>query len=101
MTASAERERILTLLGAKRDEIAERFGVRALYVFGSLARGTAREASDVDLLVEFDGPATFDAFMGLKLYLEDHLQRSVDLVTRRALRPRLREPIEREALRVA
>ena len=101
MTPAGERERVLALLGAKQAEIAKRFDVRGLYVFGSLARGTAREDSDIDVLVDFVGPARFDAYMDLKLYLEELLQRPVDLVTRRALKPRLRDPIEREALRVA
>ena len=39
--------------------------------------------------------------MGLKLYLEDHLGRRVDLVTPAALKPRMRPVVEREALDVA
>jgi hypothetical protein len=75
--------------------------VKSLAVFGSLARGEAQPDSDVDLLVEFAGTATLDGFMGLKFFLEDLLQRRVDLVTRAALSPRLRSTIEREAIRVA
>ncbi len=101
MSGAGERDRVKHVLGLAQEEMASAFGVRALYLFGSVARGTARQASDVDLLVDFEGPASFDAFMGLKLFLEDLLGRDVDLVTRRALKPRLREPIEREALRVA
>ena len=65
------------------------------------ARGEAMEASDVDILVDFEGPTTFDAFMGLRTMLEDALGRRIDLVTRAALRPRLKERIESEARRVA
>lgn len=57
--------------------------------------------SDVDILVSFDGPATFDQFMGLKLFLEDQLGARVDLVTSKALRPEIRPIVEREAVRVA
>ena len=78
-----------------------RFGVRELAVFGSVARGEASDASDLDVLVDFAGPATFDGYMGLKLFLEDSLGVKVDLVTRAALKPRLRERIESEARRVA
>lgn len=81
--------------------LRQRFGVRHLAVFGSVARGQARHDSDVDVLVTFEGPADFDRFMDLKFYLEELLGRPVDLVTRRALRPELREGIEREAIRVA
>ncbi len=79
----------------------ERFGVRELAVFGSVVRGEASAASDLDILVDFVGVATFDGFMGLKLFLEDSLGVKVDLVTRAALKPRLRSRIEAEARRVA
>lgn len=76
-------------------------GVAALYVFGSVARGEARADSDVDVLVEFDGTATFARFMDLKALLEDTLGARVDLVTRAALRSQLKPRIESEARRVA
>jgi uncharacterized protein len=78
-----------------------RFGVRELAVFGSVARGDASDASDIDVLVDFVGSATFDGYMGLKVFLEDNLGVKVDLVTRSALKPRLRARIEAEARRVA
>jgi uncharacterized protein len=78
-----------------------RFGVRDLAVFGSVARGEASETSDLDVLVDFVGQATFDGYMGLKFFLEDNLGVKVDLVTRAALKPRLRDRIEAEARRVA
>jgi uncharacterized protein len=76
-------------------------GVKTLEIFGSTARGDARPDSDIDLLVEFQQPASFDRYMDLKLYLEDLTGRRVDLVTRTALKPRLRTSIEAEAVRVA
>ncbi len=77
------------------------FGVTSLHLFGSVARGDAGESSDIDLLVSFDGPATFDQYMDLKLYLEDLLGRRVDLVTERGLRDEIRPHLEGELLRVA
>jgi uncharacterized protein len=76
-------------------------GVASLSLFGSMARDEARPGSDVDVLVTFSGPATFDQFMDLKLHLEDLLGTRVDLVTEQALRPRIREAVEGELLRVA
>ena len=55
----------------------------------------------MDVLVEFEGPATFSAYMDLKFYLEDLLGRPVDLVTDKALRKELRPNIEKEMIRVA
>lgn len=77
------------------------FGVKSLAVFGSVARGQATNRSDVDILVDFASPATFNGYMGLKLKLEEILGLPVDLVTMRALRPELREEILHEAVRVA
>jgi predicted nucleotidyltransferase len=71
--------------------------VRSLALFGSAARGAAREDSDLDFVVEFDAK-TFDAYMDLKALLEQLLGRRVDLVLRDALKPRLRESVLSEAL---
>lgn len=75
--------------------------VKSLSVFGSIARNTATSESDVDVLVSFTGPATFDRYMDLKFYLEDLLGRSVDLVTEEGLRPELRPYIEQDMVCVA
>ena len=95
-----KRDEILKILRAHRDELRKQFGVKSLAVFGSVARGEAGPDSDVDILVEFEGRATFDRYMGLKFFLEDLLGRRVDLVTRKALKPRLRPYVEQEAIYV-
>ena len=77
------------------------FGVQSLALFGSTVRGEAQADSDLDFLVDFQGPATFDQYMGLRLFLEDLFGRPVDLVTRKGIRPPLASSIEREAQRVA
>lgn len=96
----ADKNRILTLLNDRIDEIRTH-GVVSLSLFGSFARNESTPDSDVDLLVDFGHPATFDQYMELKLYLEDLLGMRVDLVTLGGLRPRLRPRIEAEAIRVA
>lgn len=93
-----DRDRLLALLAQHKPVLAERFGVQRLALFGSFARGTAREDSDVDVLVQFDGPATAKRYFGAQFYLEDLLGREVDLVTEDALRPRLRPYVERDAV---
>jgi predicted nucleotidyltransferase len=93
------RSEILQTLAIHRDELT-RMGVKTLAVFGSVARDEARTDSDVDILVEFQGPATFNGYMDLKFFLEDLLGRPVDLVTRKSIRPRLKTQIEREPLYV-
>lgn len=76
-------------------------GAVALSVFGSVARDECRPDSDVDILVHFPTPPSFDQYMGLRMRPEDLLGCRVDLVTRRALRPSTRPIIEAEAMRVS
>ena len=95
-----DRAAALHLLKAHKAVLAERFGVVRLALFGSTARDTAGPDSDVDVLVAFDGPATSQRYFGVQFYLEDLLGRSVDLVTEKALRERLRPYVERDAIAV-
>jgi predicted nucleotidyltransferase len=92
----------VSLLKTHKEELASRFGVRALALFGSVSRNTATATSDIDIdiLVDFDGPATSARYYGLQFFLEDLLGRPVDLVTRKALRAELRPYIERDAIHV-
>lgn len=59
------RSLALSLLAPHRIVLADRFGVTTLALFGSTARGSAGSASDVDVLVAFDGPATSARFFGV------------------------------------
>ena len=95
-----QRDEVLKLLAGHKPELQQRFGVTALALFGSTARGTATTNSDVDILVAFDGPATSERYFGVQFLLEDALGCTVDLVTVKALRPELRPHIEREAVHV-
>jgi len=77
-------------------------GIRALYLFGSTARDEAGEASDLDLLFEYDQSGKFTLFdqASLMLELTDGLGDKVDFVSRDGLRPRLKERIEREMIQI-
>jgi predicted nucleotidyltransferase len=92
---------VLRLIRENRGDIRERFGVSNLLVFGSVARGEAGPDSDVDVLVDFGGPATLLAIIGLADYLEELLGRRVDLVTRNSLPTRMLRNIENEAIQIA
>jgi predicted nucleotidyltransferase len=81
----------------KQSELARRFSVRRIGVFGSFVRGSASPESDVDILVELAEP-TFDHYMDLKFYLEEILKRSVDLVMADTVKPRLRPIIAKEVV---
>ena len=96
-----DRAFILALLRQHRDVISTRFGAKHLALFGSAARDEMRPDSDIDVLVDFEGPATFDGYFDLKDYLEGLLCRPVDLVTSKGLKPRARQHVERDLVRVS
>jgi uncharacterized protein len=91
---------VLQQLASSKAELARRYGVTRLALFGSIVRESARPDSDVDILVSFDGPATSSRYFGVQFFLEDLIGRRVDLVTDKALRPELRPHVEREAVHV-
>ncbi len=82
---------ILGILEQNREGIRS-FGVRQLGLFGSFARGENTETSDLDFLVEFE-TKSFDAYIGLKQFLEELFGRRVDLVLPNTIKPRLRDRI--------
>ena len=94
------RDDVLQRLQARRKQFRD-YHVKSLALFGSVARDEARPDSDVDVLVEFDGPATFDRYMELKAFLEETLGSRVDLLTRKGLRQELVPYVEQDLLHVA
>lgn len=88
-------EAVLKKISENRGVI-EGYGVKNIGLFGSYAQGTQKKSSDVDILVEFEeGKKTFDNYMELKLFLEDLLNREIDLVTRQSLKPDLKPYIHK------
>lgn len=96
MSEKLTEQKILGLLKANEAQI-KGFGVRSLGLFGSFAHGDNTESSDLDLVVEFD-KKTFDAYMDLKIFLENLFGRPVDLVLADAIKSRLRGPILEDAV---
>ena len=94
------KSKAIQTLRAHKPIINDRFAVSRIALFGSTARDTAREDSDIDILVTFEGPATSQRYFGLQFYLEDTLGQPVDLVTEKGLRKELRPYLEREAIDV-
>ena len=89
------------LLREKRENIlriAAKHGVSSVRVFGSMARGEGGPESDVDLLVEVDGPTTPWFPGGLVAELEELLGRRVDVVEPDAIRESLRQRVLEEAV---
>ena len=93
------RDEVLRILGEHESELRERFGVKSLALFGSVARNEASASSDVDLLVEFDRPIGLLHVIGTEQFLQQLLKAArVDLVLRRAVFPELKDEILAEAV---
>lgn len=91
------RSDIMTYISQSRERFAMLYDVQRIGVFGSVARGTAVDGSDLDVLVEMSTP-TLDKYMDLKFELEDALAMPVDLVIVDTLKQRIRPIIEQEVI---
>jgi predicted nucleotidyltransferase len=69
-------------------------------IFGSFAKGIPEEKSDLDILVEFEGEKSLLDLVALQLELEETLGREVDVITYRALHPRIRERVLQEQVAI-
>ncbi len=74
------KEEITELLRSEYPYLSSKYGVKRIGLFGSFAKGSASETSDVDLVVEFERPLGFD-FIEFNEYLEDLLGAKVDVLT--------------------
>src|ERR1700682_570147 len=94
------RADILTELRSRAADIRG-LGATSLYLFGSAARGEARDDSDVDLFIDYDPDHfSFVELIRLRERVSQILGRPADLTTRAGLHPLLRPAIEAEAIKV-
>lgn len=91
------KDEILSFLRTHKLEMAETFGVVSVGLFGSYIHHAAREDSDIDIAVEFLPECkSLKNFLGLKRYLETHMQKTVDLGIESTLKPSVRESVKRD-----
>jgi predicted nucleotidyltransferase len=83
-SSNLTRDAVLYRLRKSYPDLSRQFGVRRIGLFGSFARETANEASDVDLIIDFERPIGLE-FVELVDYLEALLGRRVDVLTRAGL----------------
>ena len=94
------RDDAIATLKAHEAELKQ-LGVEHLYLFGSTARGEAREDSDVDLFFDYEkGKLGLFELMNVKAYAASILGRKTDIMTRDSLHKTLRRQIEEAAVRV-
>lgn len=81
-----------------KPELEQKFKVREIGIFGSYVRGEQKKRSDIDILVEFKEPIGLFKFIELEGHLEKLLGIKVDLVSKKALKPRIGEHIIKEVV---
>ena len=91
--------KIKQVLAQLKPELSKRFHVQSLGLFGSVVRDDFSPTSDIDIIVEFDRPVGIE-FIDLADYIEQHLQKKVDLVSRRGVKDKYFKVIEREIVYV-
>jgi len=92
---------IIMFLQAHKDEMAQRFGVVSVGLFGSYARGEAREDSDIDIAIELKPEKkSLSNFFGIRRYLEQQFGKTVDLGIESTLKPLAREMVAKEIIHV-
>lgn len=90
-------EDIMQFLRGQRQALNE-MGVVKIGLFGSYARGDAREDSDIDIAVEISGAHRADRFFRLLHFLEDGLNKKIDLGIESALKPAVKNRINKEII---
>ncbi len=75
------------------EPVFKRYKIKRAGVFGSVARGMANPDSDIDILVDMDLSYDLLDFLRFKQELESNLQKKVDVVEYRAIKPLIRENI--------
>ena len=83
------------ILKVHKPVLQEKYKVKEIGVFGSYVRNEQSEQSDIDILVQLNGPIGWE-FLDLKEFLESILHVKVDLVTVNALKPQIKDRILKE-----
>lgn len=95
-----EKEVIIEKLNRALPILKEQYNVKDIGVFGSYVRGAEKEGSDLDILVQFDKPIGLLKFIELENYLSELTGIKVDLVSKKALKPRIGKQILKEVVSV-
>jgi predicted nucleotidyltransferase len=92
------KENVIQVLRSVTEESLLRYKAQIRGIFGSVARGDESENSDIDVLVDFTEKADLFDFVGLALFLEEKLQRKVDVVPSDTIKSEIRNAIMKEAI---
>jgi predicted nucleotidyltransferase len=92
------KENVIEVLRTSTEDSLLRYKAQIKGIFGSYARGEESESSDIDVLVDFKEGADLFDFVGLSLFLEEKLQRPVDIVPTDTIKGEIRNAVLKEAI---
>lgn len=90
------KETAQKIISSELPFLAEKYHVKNMGIFGSVARGEQTENSDIDILVEFSAPIGFFDFIKLENELSKLLRKKVDLISKKSLKPSIKDIILNE-----
>ncbi len=92
-------KQIKNALQKLKGKIKEKYNAEIIAIFGSYAKGTQRDNSDVDVLVKLPKDATLFKLMSLNIFLEEKLGvENIDVVPYNSIRKEIKEDILKEAI---
>jgi predicted nucleotidyltransferase len=91
-------EELKQILNKHKESLKEEYMIKEIGVFGSYIKNKEQEASDIDILVDFQNAVDLLTFVHLKNHLSDLLQVDVDLVMKKALKPGIGERVLKEVV---
>jgi len=89
---------VLKRLKTAKNEIENRYNIQLIGIFGSFAKGKETTKSDIDILARYGKGMTLFDDSAITLFLEDRLQRKIDLVDDASIRPEFRDEIRRSII---
>lgn len=95
-----DKNSVITFLQKNKKLFHDRFGVTKIGLFGSYAKDTQKDDSDIDIVVQLQSANTFRSFFGLKQFLQEKLQKKIDLGVERSLKPVVKNSIKDEIIYV-
>lgn len=90
------KEEVIKVLKRELPYLKENYGVSTMGLFGSYSRGEETEDSDIDLLVDFEKPIDYFKLIDMEDYLKEKIGIEVEVVTRPALKDRIKNRILKE-----
>ena len=100
MAEKMKLKEIRARLKAGKSELSRKYGFTEIGIFGSYAKGTQKNKSDLDILVDFEGVPDIYKLIDLEDELKKLLKIKVDIVCKKAIRQELRESIARDVIHI-